>query len=221
MGGNQQRGRKRGLRGQRQAQRAAREEQAEPGAEPRPPQQQPKRSFRETVESFGGFLTIGIIGAAILVVGLLFLANGSGGASDADLLGEQRLNPPADHIQRTEQMNILAGEPPTGGPHFPQPQRQGTYDVPIEDGNAVHALEHGLIWVSYNPELVTEEQISALEDVADDFRRDMVLSPRPENDMPIAVVSWERILRLEDVDAELMREFANTNRNRSPEPGVR
>lgn len=221
MGGSRRRGKRRGLRAERQAQQRAREQGDEVAVRPA----RARRSLRQTIDSFGGLVTIGVVGLAVVIVGVLFysnfVTNSPAGSSDGPLMGEPRTNPGATHIATTAEMNIVAGEPPTGGPHFSVPQRQGVYDEPVEDGNAVHSLEHGLVWISYNAALVSAEDIAELEAVADDFRRDVFLSPRPENEMPIAATSWERILRLDEVDGELLREFVRANRNRSPEPGVR
>jgi hypothetical protein len=49
----------------------------------------------------------------------------------------------------------------------------------------------------------------------------VIVSPRPANADPIAVVSWEQRLLLDELDVEVLRDFIETNRNRSPEPGIR
>lgn len=47
--------------------------------------------------------------------------------------------------------------PAMGGPHDPQwADCTGTvYDQPIREENAVHALEHGTVWITYDPSLPT------------------------------------------------------------------
>ncbi|WP_211253120.1 DUF3105 domain-containing protein, partial [Glycomyces tenuis] len=54
--------------------------------------------------------------------------------------------------------------PPAGGNHLSQWQTcTGTvYAEPIADGNAVHSLEHGAVWLTYDPELVDDDQVAAL-----------------------------------------------------------
>ena len=141
--------------------------------------------------------------------------------SDDPLLGEEVTLGPGTHVTDASALQITPGQPPAGGPMFPETQRQGVYDRPVPDGRAIHSLEHGLIWISYSPDLLDTAVVSALEDIADDFRRDVIVSPRPDNAMPIAAVSWGRILRLDEFDGEQLRTFVRTNRNRSPEPGIR
>ncbi len=185
-----------------------------------------RRGWRSTVDSFGGFLTIGVVGGAVIIVAALVIANlpsSTAEVSSSALLGEARVSAQATHIPGGDpaQLQLIPGEPPTGGPHFDVPQRTGVYDAPIHDGNAIHALEHGIVWISYHPDLVDEETVRSLRDIADSLGGDAILSPRPQNAMPIALASWGRLLPMSSLNEELAREFIRTNRNRSPEPGVR
>ncbi|MEE8338342.1 MAG: DUF3105 domain-containing protein [Dehalococcoidia bacterium] len=213
-------------RQQRRERRAADDGEREiQRAEPRAAIGSRLANVRETIDSFGGFLTIGAIGAALLVVGLLFYQSLKTDISDDALLGDA-VQLPAGRLERAHTSNPAemigtAGEPPSGGPHFSQPWPTGVFDEAIPDGNAVHSLEHGIVWISYNPELVDAGQIAVLEDVADDFRGDVILAPRPQNARSVYAVSWGRVLGMDGVDGERLREFVRTNRDRSPEPGVR
>lgn len=178
--------------------------------------------WRETVDSFGGFLTIGAVGGAVLIVVILLLRNPLASVSEDPLFGEAVPSPArAIHTSNPGDLTGQAGEPPAGGPHFAQPQRTGIYDKPVPDGNAVHSLEHGIVWITYNPDLLSSEAIDILEGIAGDFRRDVILSPRPQNSMAVAAVSWGRVLSLDAPDEQLLKDFIRTNRDRSPEPGVR
>ena len=185
-----------------------------------PPQ---RAGWRERFDAVGGVWAV-VIGAGViaLVVFAIFALGGSGFDSSEDpLLGDEVEIGQANHVQTLAQMEIVPGLPPAGGPHFLVPLNPGIYDSPVSDGGAVHSLEHGMVWISYNPDLVDEEQVAALRAVAEKFDNDVLLSPRPGNAMPVAAVSWGRLLRLDDVHAELLGEFVVTNRNRSPEPGLR
>ncbi|MDP6604853.1 MAG: DUF3105 domain-containing protein [Dehalococcoidia bacterium] len=133
------------------------------------------------IDSLGGFLTIGAIGGALLLVAFLFLQGAQSDVSDDALIGEA-VPLPSGQLERAHTSNPaeligIPGEPPTGGPHFTQPWPVGIFDEPTPDGNAVHSLEHGIVWISYDPAQLTAEQIDVLKGVADDFRRDVILSP--------------------------------------------
>ena len=164
-------------------------------------------------------LAVGL--AIIAFLGIVLWQNRPVSPSNEPLLGEAMEFGSTAHVNSEAQLIIPEGEPPSGGPHFDQPLRAGVYDDPVPDGNAIHSLEHGMVWISYSPELVTEADIEALRDIADDHGGDTILSPRPLNTLPIAVVSWGRIMRLDAVDASAIEDFIEVNTNRSPEPGVR
>lgn len=180
-----------------------------------------RRAWRTTIDAWGGFTVIGIIAAAVIGLGALVWVSLPESASEDTPMGEAITIGPATHVGGLEQMEIVAGRPPVGGPHFPRWQATGIYDERISDGLAVHALEHGVIWFTYHPTLVSDDDLDALRSVAGDFGRDVILSPRPENAMPIAAASWGRLLSLDEADRDTLRRFVETNRNRSPEPGVR
>lgn len=222
-------------RRRRQQRRLARDAQAEsqPGAPQELVESAPSgpsliSRVRATIDSFGGFLTIGAIGGTVLIIIYLIIQNPLASVSDDPLMGEPRGVPAgvplAGHTANEGDMVGTPGEPPTIGPHFSQPWRVGRYDEPIPDGNAVHALEHGIVWISYNPELISEQLLDVARDVAGDFSRDVILSPRPQNDSAIYAVSWGRVLKVDGTaggEEQLLRDFIDRNRNRSPEPAIR
>lgn len=187
-----------------------------------------KPKWRRTIESFGGFTTIGAIVGAIVVVGAIFISNrpaSTSPASDDPLLGRaveasdsETGNP---HVTDTAQLQIPEGEPPTRGPMFNQPQQAGVYEQAVPDGNTIHSLEHGIVWLSYNPGLVDEDMIKKAEELGKQYGSDLIVSPRPDNASPIAIVSWGRLLELDIFDQLQLENFVKTNTNRSPEAGMR
>ncbi len=72
---------------------------------------------------------------------------------------------------------IPEGEPPTRGPHFAVPQSVGVYQQQVPDGNTIHSLEHGIVWISYNPALADEDTVNQLEDLGDEFSADTIIAP--------------------------------------------
>ena len=71
---------------------------------------------------------------------------------------------------------------------------------------------------------ISAEMLATLEEIANDRRRDVILSPRPQNGLPIYAVSWGRVLAIDGtvgVEEALLRDFVTTNSNRSPEPNIR
>jgi hypothetical protein len=194
----------------------------------RPAKSKPR--WRETIDSFGGFLTIGAVVGAIIVVAAIFITNRpattSRDVSTAPLMGTAIPASDVDtdrlHVSDPADLRIPDGEPATRGPHFVVPQSVGVYQQEVPDGNAIHALEHGIVWISYNPGKVDADTIKKLEDLGHKYNQDTIVSPRAANTKnAIDVVSWGQILRLDSFDKQQIEDFITTNRNRSPEPFVR
>lgn len=188
----------------------------------------PKPAWPETLDSFGGLSTILLLGGAVIAVlaMLVYTSQNSGAGSSAvseePLMGETiTIGGAGNHVQNPAQLVVVAGQPPVGGPHFPTPQAPGAYDGPVPEGNTIHSLEHGIVWLSYNPSKVDEAGVKKLQDLQKKYSRDVILSPRPDNAMAVAAVSWERLMKQDGVDTKRLEQFIKTNRNRSPEPGVR
>lgn len=138
------------------------------------------------------------------------------------LLGEAVPMGLASHVDSAAELELTPGAPPSGGPHFASPLGAGISTTPVADGNAIHSLEHGMVWITYRADLIGERDLETLTAVARAHRGDVILSPRPENAAPAAVVSWGRRLILPTpVARETLEAFVVTNVDQAPEPGLR
>ncbi|MBE2196804.1 MAG: DUF3105 domain-containing protein [Anaerolinea sp.] len=110
--------------------------------------------------------------------------------------------------------------PPMGGLHNPTWQNCGVYDTPIQNDLAVHSLEHGAVWITYRPELPTE-QIERLRDITRGGSH-RLLSPYLGLASPIVVTAWGYQLQIEDAyDSRLIDFISNYEQGpQSPEPGA-
>lgn len=113
---------------------------------------------------------------------------------------------------------VQTGLPPTGGSHNPNWQNCGIYDSPIDDGLAVHSLEHGAVWLSYNPELAPEK-IADLRDLVAG-QSYTLMSPYPDLDAEVVMSAWSRQLIVESVPDERVADFIDRYREQGPEPGA-
>ena len=86
--------------------------------------------------------------------------------------------------------------PPAGGPHDPSWLECGAYDEPVRDENVVHDLEHGTVWITYDPDL-SDDDVAALEAR---LPENGILSPYPGLPAPVVVTVWERQLLLDGAD---------------------
>jgi hypothetical protein len=111
--------------------------------------------------------------------------------------------------------------PPVGGDHFPIWQNCGFYGAPILNENGVHSMEHGAVWITYRPDLASE-QVSALRNMA---RRQSHVLVSPNSDLPSLVVAsaWGKQLQLESTSDPRLDEFLRAFRlgRQAPEPGER
>jgi len=97
--------------------------------------------------------------------------------------------------------------PPAGGPHNPLWQNCDVYDEPVANEHAVHSLEHGTVWITYQPDLPAD-QVQTLADIT---RRSShrLLSPYPGIDSPIVLTAWGFQLRVERADDPRVMQFIN------------
>ena len=116
-----------------------------------------------------------------------------------------------------------AESPPIGGEHDLQwADCTGTvYDVDIRHENAVHSLEHGAVWITYDPEALSEDEIATLAEIAGESGR--MLSPYEGLDSPVSLQSWGHQLKVDSVDDPRIEQFADfltRNPDEHPEVGA-
>lgn len=95
--------------------------------------------------------------------------------------------PNRNHVQGTIKYD---SSPPVGGNHSQYwADCSGTvYAEAIASENAVHALEHGAVWITYRPGLA-ESEVSKLATHVEGQDR-MLMSPYPNLKSPISLQSW-------------------------------
>jgi hypothetical protein len=84
----------------------------------------------------------------------------------------------------------------------------------------VHSLEHGAVWVTYDPERVTGGDLDALRDAMPNSY--MILSPFEGLEAPVVASAWGVQVALDGVDDPRLREFIIKYRQspNAPEPGA-
>lgn len=110
--------------------------------------------------------------------------------------------------------------PPTGGPHFPRWRNCGFSDEPVPDAQAVHSLEHGAVWITFDPDL-PDAQRDTLEEIADsgDY---VLVSPYPDLPAPVVASAWGVQLALDGADDPRLAQFVDyySEGPQTPEPGA-
>ncbi len=115
-------------------------------------------------------------------------------------------------------------EPPLGGAHDAvwAACNGVVYPAAVRTEHLVHSLEHGAVWLAYDPERVRDADVEALAERVEG-KPYTVMSPYPGLDQPVSVQSWGRQLKVDSVDDERIDQFISatrTNKYLNPEPGA-
>jgi hypothetical protein len=174
-----------------------------------------------------GAIAVAVFAAAVLTYAVLKVnaANADKVTSVDDIAGVQTYDYPAgqEHVDTAVD---YAESPPVGGPHAPPPawaDCTGTvYDVDIRHENAVHSLEHGAVWITYNPDEVSQGDIDTLAKLVENEHGRM-MSPYAGLDAPISIQAWGHQLKVDSAGDKRIKQFADfltLNNEFTPEPGA-
>jgi hypothetical protein len=97
-------------------------------------------------------------------------------------------------------------QPPTNGDHAPIWQNCGFYGKPIQDRYAVHSMDHGVVWITYRPDLPAD-QVDELRPYGEEDY--VIVSPYPGQDAPVISTSWRVQLKLDGADDPRLRKFVD------------
>ncbi|GLY54462.1 DUF3105 domain-containing protein [Lentzea sp. NBRC 102530] len=127
------------------------------------------------------------------------------------------------HVEPTQRV-AYDQTPAFGGPHDATwADCTGVvYDKAIRTENAVHGLEHGAVWITYNPDQVKDDALTKLKVKVEGIPY-MMLSPFPGLDKPISLQSWGHQLKVDNADDERIDQFISSllrNANTYPEVGA-
>lgn len=95
------------------------------------------------------------------------------------------------------------------------------YTQAVRNENMVHPLEHGAVWITYNPKTIASGDLAKLEATVTG-RAYLYLSPYPGLDSPISLQAWAHQLKVTSADDIRIKQFITAlqeNTYVSPEPG--
>lgn len=124
---------------------------------------------------------------------------------------------PARHVDGSVEYPMV---PPAGGPHNAIWQSCGVYSEPIYNEHGVHSLEHGAVWITYDPALPAAD-VQQLASLANQGY--ILVSPYPGLTDPVVASSWGRQIRLSGVDDPRLEQFIvdfRRNPATAPEPNA-
>jgi len=112
--------------------------------------------------------------------------------------------------------------PPFGGAHDYTWAACGgvVYPAAVRNENMVHALEHGAVWIAYDPARVSGDALNSLRSKVDG-KPYTLMSPYPGLDQPISLQSWGHQLKLADATDPRVDQFIQSlRRNQYAYPEV-
>jgi hypothetical protein len=121
--------------------------------------------------------------------------------------------PSRQHVEGTV---TYAQIPPVGGDHSAQWQNCGFYNSQIPNERGVHSMEHGAVWITYQPDL-NPDQVTRIRQLASGQTYVLASSYR---DLPSPVVAsaWGRQLKLESAEDPLLERFIRAFRQSATAP---
>ncbi len=175
-----------------------------------------KRKQTTKKSSFNPWLAV--VPGVLVVIGLVYFLTNRAAATNIEGVVTQNF-PSGQHKDGPIEYDQ---HPPMGGLHNPSWMNCGIYDSQIEVEKAVHSLEHGAVWIAYQPDLAAE-QVEVLRTLVKG-RRYTLLAPYmyvPLN-APIVAVSWGARLELQDANDPRLAQFLQkyVNGPQTPEPGA-
>jgi len=170
-------------------------------------------------------LRCGRVVAAALTAALAGCSGGEGGSANpapSDTGLEAAVEYGDDGLARTHVEDDVDYEqsPPVGGPHAPDWQDCGFYDAPVPDERAVHSLEHGAMWITYDPDLESD-QLAVIEELAG-AEGYVLASPREGLPSPVVASAWGVQLTLPAASDPRLQSFVDdyAESPQAPEPGA-
>ncbi|MGY4859256.1 DUF3105 domain-containing protein [Cryobacterium sp. AP23] len=168
-------------------------------------------------------LIVGIT-AAVAVVGLVITsivltpqsASYSAGGEGTDIDGVETFENASLHVETPV---TYPQTPPAGGEHNPTWLNCGVYSEPVPNENAVHSLEHGALWVTYDPAISADELTTLKAALPSTY---VILSPFEDLPSPIVLSGWNVQLQVDSADDERVAAFFEEywKSNDVPEPGA-
>ncbi|RDI42636.1 DUF3105 domain-containing protein [Nocardia mexicana] len=125
-----------------------------------------------------------------------------------EISGVTKKDYPAGLHVRPGQRVAYDQSPPMGGPHDASwANCTGVvYPKPIRTENAVHSLEHGAVWIAYDPDRIDGAAADTLKRKVQG-QPAMLMSPYPGLDSPIALQAWGHQLKLDSADDKRIGQF--------------
>lgn len=167
-----------------------------------------------------GSVAAGVAIIALVVTSIVLTPQApsyTAGGEGAEVEGVETFENASEHVEGVVDYEQT---PPAGGQHNPAWLNCGVYEEPVPNENAVHSLEHGAIWVTYDPDALSDGELETLRSQLPGTY--IILSPFDGLPSPIVLSGWNVQLQVEEADdpriAEFLEEYWQSQN--VPEPGA-
>src|SRR5680860_1084067 len=155
-----------------------------------------------------------ILVTLIIIAGGVWLMNKSEIKNQEKLsksmMGEKMPDQGAIHVKEGEKHESYNSNPPTSGPHWAGVAGAGIKDEVVPDELILHSMEHGAAVVWYKSDL-PQSDIDKIKEAFNSASGKKIMLPRKDLDIPVALTSWNYLLKLDTVDGSVIKEFIETN----------
>lgn len=132
------------------------------------------------------------------------------------LIGEKMADEGAEHVSRNEPHPAYKSNPPTSGWHWEGVAGPGVKNEIVPDELVLHSMEHGAAVVWYK-EGLEQSEVEKIKIAFNNSSGKKIMLARKDLDVPVALTSWNYLLKLDTIDGEKIKEFIETNNDRAPE----
>jgi hypothetical protein len=191
----------------------------------RPPAKKGKSIVNQKQTPWGLIATtaaVVLFAVAVVVVVIVTRDKKSGGGTDSNdpyrqpaLAAAMKIKGVTYHVEgnHDHDAGVLKYDatPPIGGNHSPiwANCNGAVYDHQIANENAVHMLEHGAVWITYNPKTLAAGDLAKLKTYVVNQDR-LALSPYDGLKTPISLQAWGYQLFVSSADDARITQFIAT-----------
>ena len=152
---------------------------------------------------------VGVVILALIGTTLFFVLGELGEQRERDQAAES----PIEGVEEFDDLtnNHVEGAveypqtPPVGGDHNAVWQNCGVYTQPVDNVNAVHSLEHGAVWITYDPDLPADQvELLQAQAAANNY---VLVTPYEGLPSPVVATAWGLQLQLQDAADERLGVF--------------
>lgn len=168
---------------------------------------------------------------AVLVIGALgFMVVNQKSKPKEAIIGVQHKNQGEQHIAVGQKHEAYNSEPASSGPHYNDanaPAAWGVYTQEVPEEVFIHNEEHGGVVITYNPKLLSADQLKKLQALfAPPYSNTKfspgkaIVTPRSKDTHAIQIASWTWTLNMDSFDEATLIKYYYQHEGKSPEPAA-